>query len=163
MNHETIAAAYRQASTRGSSPVGLVVRLYDAILEDFRRAIQAIQSRDVEARTSVLNHALQIVAELQNSLDLERGAQVARRLDGFYNVTRGLILEANVSGSREKLERLTALYNPVRQAWQQAEKELGSGTLQRSVATPRPAQPSSQRTFASAPGFEEEDAKRWNA
>jgi len=38
MNQRQIAGQYRQSSTQGVNRVGLVVRLYDAILEDLRRA-----------------------------------------------------------------------------------------------------------------------------
>lgn len=164
MTQENIAAAYRQSSARGSSPVGLVVKLYDAILEDFRRAIQAIQSGDVEARTGLMNHALQIVAELQNSLNHQQGGQVAQRLEGFYKVTRGLILEASVVGSREKIDRLIGLYSPIRQAWQQAEKELAAGKNSVSSEPTKPMATPPSPAFPGPAAFETEVShSRWNA
>jgi flagellar secretion chaperone FliS len=127
MNQEQIASLYRQVSARGASKVGLVVKLYDAILEDFRRALEAVASGEIERRTNTLNHALQVIAELQNSLDHERGGDVARRLENFYNVTRTMIVAANIRPSREGLQELIDLYAPVRQAWQQAESDVSRG------------------------------------
>src|SRR6185437_4986222 len=49
------AAAYRRRSIEGSSPVGLIVLLYQGVTVDLRRAIAAIEhgrrADDIEART----------------------------------------------------------------------------------------------------------------
>jgi flagellar secretion chaperone FliS len=129
MNQDQIASAYRQISTRGTSPVGLVVKLYDAIVEDFRRSLAAVESGDVERRVNSLNHALVIIAELESVLDFDRGGNVAAQLRGFYEVTRTMIVEANVRASREKLQKLRDLYVPLRQAWQQVELDVASGKI----------------------------------
>lgn len=126
MNQSEIAGQYRQSSAHGAHPVGLVVRLYDAIVEDLRRAMEALRTGDVEQRTAALNHSLLIIAELESVLDHDRGGQVARHLEGFYKVTRAMIVEANVRASSADLEKLIGLFLPVRQAWQQAERDLAS-------------------------------------
>lgn len=140
MNQRQIASLYRQVSAVGSNPLGLVVRLYDSILDDFNDALLALDGRDPEARTNALNHALLIIANLESALDHENGGIVARHLDGFYKVTRGLILDANISPSREKIGRLVGLYSPVRKAWSQAEAAVASGkvTVSGSTSTPEP-------------------------
>jgi flagellar protein FliS len=129
VNHNEIAAAYSQISARGSHPVGLVVRMYEAILEDFRRALKATGAGDIQGRTASLNHALQIIAELQSVLDHERGGEVSRLLDGFYSVTRSLIVEANIHSTEQHIQRLVDLYMPLRQAWKQVELEASAGKL----------------------------------
>jgi flagellar protein FliS len=128
MNQYQIAAQYRQSSTQGRHPVGMVVKLYDAIIEDFRRALMAARSGQVEPRTSALNHALLIIAELESVLDHERGGEVAKHLKGFYQVTRAMIVEENVRARPEGLERLIELFLPVRHAWQEAERELATNS-----------------------------------
>jgi flagellar protein FliS len=134
MNYDQIAAQYRQTSTQGRHPVGMVVKLYDAILEDFRRALAAVRSGNVEERVSALNHTLLIIAELESVLDHDRGGEVAKHLKGFYRVTRAMIIEENLRARAEGLEKLISLYMPVRQAWQQAEQELVSGIRAESKA-----------------------------
>ncbi len=129
MNQTEVASHYRQISARGANPVTLVTKLYDAILEDFRRALEAVAQGDVERRTTALNHALLIIAELEGVLDHERSASIARQLRGFYNMTRAMIVEANVQASRERIDRLAGLFMPLRQAWQQVENDVASGKV----------------------------------
>jgi len=129
MDQNQIAALYRQTSARGSNPVGLVVKLYEAILEDFRRATEALDAGDVERRTNALNHALLIIAELESVLDHDRGGAVAQQLRGFYGVTRAMIVEANARASRTKIEKLGELFIPLKQAWQTVEQDVAKGKV----------------------------------
>jgi len=130
MNPSEIATLYRETSARGNRPVELVVKLYDAILEDLRRAVHAAGAGDVQGRTASLNHALLVIAELQSVLNHAQGGETAQRLDGFYNVTRALIVDANLHSSPERLQRLVDLYLPLRQAWKQVENETSAGNPQ---------------------------------
>lgn len=129
MNQDQIASHYRQISARGANPAGLVVKMYDAILEDFRRALAAVAEGDVERRTAALNHALLIIAELESVLDHERAAAIAMQLRGFYAVTRAMIVEANARGGQERIEKLAALYKPLQQAWQKVENDVATGKV----------------------------------
>lgn len=129
MNQDQIASYYRQASAFGANRVGLVVKLYDAILEDLRRALEAIADGHIERRTEALNHALLIMAELEGVLDGDRAEEIAKQLRGFYSVTRAMVLEANARGSRERIEKLVTLYRPLRQAWQQVESDVATGKV----------------------------------
>jgi flagellar secretion chaperone FliS len=127
MTKNSAFAAYQLGSAQGASPLGGVVALYDTILRDFQRALAAIDAGKVEIRVFELNHALTVMGELQGVLNFERGGEAAKRLDQFYNLTRPMVVQANVSGDRESVRRLVELFTTVRQAWQQAERQLASG------------------------------------
>lgn len=148
MRQEEIASFYRQVSATGANPAGLVVKLYDAILEDFRRAIDAIAANNIKERVARLNHALLIIAELDSVLDFERGGAVAQHLRGFYSVMRGLIVEANARTSRESIEKLIGLFMPLRKAWQQVEQDIALQKV-RLPADPRSTEPSSRSALQS--------------
>jgi flagellar protein FliS len=115
--------SYQQAAARGASPVGQVVALYDTILRDFLRALAALQADDVETRVFELNHALLVIGHLQSVLNFERGGDVAKQFARFYEVTRTMIVEANIRANPESLEELINLYGGLREAWYQAEQQ----------------------------------------
>lgn len=148
IKQEEIASFYRQVSATGANPAGLIVKLYDAILEDFRRAVDAIAANDIKERVARLNHALLIIAELDSVLDFDRGGAVAQHLRGFYRVMRGLIVEANVRSSRERIERLISLFMPLRKAWQQVEEDVALQKVQLPV-DPNFAAPAARLTIQS--------------
>jgi flagellar protein FliS len=126
MNDQSAASAYQQSSARSASPVGVIVALYDTLLRDFRRALAAQSAGQIEARVYELNHALTVIAHLREALDHQRGGDAAPRFSRLYDVTHSLILEANVSGSRPAILKLIDMYTGLRQAWDQADKQLGS-------------------------------------
>lgn len=123
--------AYRQYSAGGNQSLHLVVLLYEQIIEDVRRAVAALESGDVERRTAEINHALLVIGQLQGTLNLDEGGEVARNLDRFYESLRRRVLEGQISASRKILEQQMLLVMEVREAWVEVER-------QSSVAAPLP-------------------------
>lgn len=162
MTYNIYANVYRQESAHGNHPVELVGKLFDTVLEDFRRALNAAGNGDIEARTSCLNHALQVIGELQSVLDHDRGGEVSRRLDGFYDVTRSLIVEANIHGKPQHIQRLFDLYMPVRQAWKEVERQVSAGTLYGAGQTGREDNKVSTAE-SSAESYSESHQTQWSA
>ena len=124
MGNTGILSAYRQNAVQGATPVGLVIALYDTIIRDFRRAMEAMNRGDVETRVNELNHALTVIAHLKSVLDHENGGEPARRLDHFYEVARGMLLSVNVNSNKETLTKLIDMFSSTRSAWHQAELQL---------------------------------------
>src|SRR5262249_23560942 len=137
-----IANHYHQNSTRGATPIGLIITQFDQILRDLRRAVAALDSGDVESRTAHINHALLVIAQLQNVLDHARGGEAASRFEQFYNGTRPMLIQAQFAASREILQQCMDMYLALRQAWHQAEATLhkNTATTSQDRATP-PVQP----------------------
>jgi flagellar secretion chaperone FliS len=124
MNTQDSASAYQQFRAIGASPVGQVVALYDAILRDLHRAVQAIRAGRVEERVAAVNHALLVVSELQGVLDFERGGEPARNLDNFYKVVRNLILKGSMAGSAEDVQKVVEMVARIRAAWAKVETKV---------------------------------------
>ena len=126
MTYQQIGTEYRQAGHAGSTPLELVVLLYDALLDDLRRAIRSIRTHEVESRTAELQHAHRILEQLQGSLDFELGGETARNLDQLYSLVRAKLLEAQWKSSADLLQSQISLLQPVRDAWKQASLEAST-------------------------------------
>lgn len=113
---------YVSESAAGVSPVGLVIRLYENIVADLGRAVIAVRDGDIERRTAQLQHALLLIAHLENALDLERGGEPARWLKKFYFVARARMLDAQIKQSGKILEELIANFLSIREAWEVVER-----------------------------------------
>ncbi|MGE5112170.1 MAG: flagellar export chaperone FliS [Acidobacteriaceae bacterium] len=112
-----IMNAYSETAARGAGQVELVVMLYDLLLDDMRRGIEAIRARDVEARTFEIKHALNVLEQLQGTLNFDEGGEAARNMDRLYSIVRAKLLEAHLKVSEETLQRQIALLTPIRDAW----------------------------------------------
>jgi flagellar secretion chaperone FliS len=115
-------SSYREANVRGASPVQLVICLYEQAIEDLRRAVVALEKGDIEARTRGINHALSVIAQLQGSLDTERGGEVASNLNRFYNMLRASLAEAQLKQSARILEQQISHLVLIYEAWLEVER-----------------------------------------
>jgi flagellar protein FliS len=114
--------SYREAAVRGASPVRLVICLYEQAIEDLRQAVIALEKGDIEARTRGINHALMVIGQLQGSLDMQRGGEVAGNLYRFYNIVRASLAEAQLKQSERILEQQIAQLVLIYEAWLEVER-----------------------------------------
>lgn len=120
--------AYRESEVAGDNPVHLVVLLYDQLLRDIRRALDAMRRNDVPARCQELDHALVVLSQLQHTLNLDSGGEVAETLDNFYSLVRGNLLLAGTQQSSDLLEAQYRQILAVRDAWIQVERQQTPAT-----------------------------------
>ena len=113
---------YLVAAVQNATAAGLVVILFDLLIDDLRRVIAAIETGDIEKRCAELRHAFLVLQQLEGSLDLEKGGEAAKKLSMFYSVVRPKLLEAHTKASPEIFERQIELLFEVRQAWQQVDQ-----------------------------------------
>lgn len=132
------ASEYRQRSVEGASSVGLVVLLYGGAITGLMRAIGAIEANNIEKRVNELNKVLAIVAELQGTLDFDKGGAVAQQLEKFYVVMRSQVLEASIKNSKTLLEELVKHMTGIKEAWQQVERETTMKGMSGLTAAPQP-------------------------
>jgi flagellar biosynthetic protein FliS len=161
MRDRDAISAYYNAAAAGSTPVGLVVALYDTILRDFRRALDALDSGKVEARVFEMNHALSVIAHLQGALDFTRGKDAAKTFDRFYHVTRAMIVDANAKSDRASVLQLIEMYNSLRQAWQEVDRQSVAAGQPASQVVPAP--PAFPRRAASDASELPANRTRWSA
>ena len=117
-----VRATYREGAARGASSLGLVILLYEQVIQDLRRAGQAIDAGNIEARTNAVNHALDVLSQLQGTLNMQAGGAVAHNLERFYNLVRQKVFDAQCQPSKAALDEQIALLLDVRDAWVQAER-----------------------------------------
>lgn len=106
--------------------MGLVAMLYERAIADLQRAMTAVEAHDIEQRTKHLNHFFSLIAELEGSLDHERGGQVAKNLERFYQFARAQALNAAVENSKEILSKLSEHLSTLRDAWREGERHLAT-------------------------------------
>ena len=120
-----IPLTYRKAVVESASPVGLVILLYDTLVGDIQRAIEAMKAGDIEKRCQQLNHGFQVLQQLEGGLNMKDGGETAKNLSRLYSHIRAKLLEAQFKQSVEILAKQIALVLEVRGAWQTADDAIG--------------------------------------
>lgn len=113
------ADAYRRMEAESRSPMELVVMLYDGAIRFVGEARAAIARNDVRARTEATRRALEIVSELQNTLNVKDGGDIARELDRLYTYISEKLL-AVTRGDAAAAEEIHKLLGTLREGFSQA-------------------------------------------
>jgi flagellar secretion chaperone FliS len=109
--------AYRQTEVQSRTQLELVVMLYDGALRFLASASDAIAHRDIRARRDAVSRLLAIVSELQSTLDIERGGDLARTLDELYSYMTKRIMDAAMHNDAGALLEVERLIRTLRDAW----------------------------------------------
>jgi len=114
---------YRQTQAQTAAPGELVVMLYRGAVRFVTTAITAIEARDVEAAHTNLVRAQAIISELLETLDLERGGEIARRLTSIYEYLNQRLVEANIRKDAVPAREVERFLRELLPAWEAAAKQ----------------------------------------
>jgi len=113
--------SYRKTAVEGTSGFGLLIALYDTLAGNLSRAAEAQRRKDIEKRCQEVNHALLVIAHLEDWIDREGGGELAQKLIRFYAGLRKGLIEAQVKQSAEMLEQWMNAILGIRGTWQDLE------------------------------------------
>lgn len=113
------AEAYYQTHVQSRSPLELVVMLYDGALRFCDQAATAMDAGDMPAKAAAMSRAFAILAELQNTLNVKDGGDVALQLDALYAHMNDRLVDANIQRSSAPIRDVMRLLTPLRDAWSQ--------------------------------------------
>ena len=114
------AQAYRRVESESRSPLELVVMLYDGALRFVNDARETHARRDLRARGQAISKALAIIGELQNTLDIEKGGEIAEQLDNLYMYMSSRLLDVTLKQDIAACDEVHKLLSTLREGWAQA-------------------------------------------
>ncbi len=119
--------SYRQTQAQSRTPLELVVMLYDGALQFLTIARDAIERRDIPARRKALSNALAIISELQSTLKIDEGGQLATSLDELYGYTNVRLLEAAAKNDVRPVDEVRKILEVLRDAWSSIASPAAAG------------------------------------
>jgi flagellar protein FliS len=111
--------SYLGSMVSTASPARLLVLLYDRLVLDLQRALEAQTGGDHPSAGTHLLHAQEIVLELQSSLDIEAW-DGAGRLFAIYAWLYREMVRANVQRDLTVTQSCIGLVGPLAEAWRGA-------------------------------------------
>ena len=132
--------SYRKIATQTAPPGQLVLMLFDGALLSLDRALLGFNFTDIAERNTAIHnniqHAVDIIRELDGSLDLEAGGQLAETLRGLYAFFERRLIESNLKKSRKGIDEVIPMLKQLRDAWFQMLNGVPSTDLGSSVWSP---------------------------
>lgn len=119
LNAHAASNKYAATQVNTSKPIDLVIMLYDGAVENLKKAINCMESRDVAEKGEYISKSTAIIDELNASLNLEAGGEIALNLQGLYLYMNTTITNANIRNDVNKLNHVIDLLEDIRSAWVQ--------------------------------------------
>ena len=120
-----LAREYQKNNVMTANGVGIVILLYEGVINFNNISRKAIESGDVESRTVHINKSMAIVGELNDALDMEIGGKLAVNLRGLYTFMMEELMKANLDNDPAPLDVVNTLVAELKEGWVGV-KEKGS-------------------------------------
>ncbi len=123
MAYQNAYAAYQKTNVNTASQGRLVVLLYEGAVKHLNAAINLFDAEgklkpgDIEQFGIHLQKTQAIITELQVSLDMEKGGDIARNLMALYVYFNEEIMDATINHSRQKLQTILKMVNALTESW----------------------------------------------
>jgi len=115
------AASYRAVAIRTATPGQLILMLFDGALRFIGAAEQAFNEENIVKRNELVHNnivrALNILRELQSSLNMDAGGEFASQMYGLYDFMSTQLQTANLEKKVEPLQLVYRLLGEIRDAW----------------------------------------------
>ena len=123
MGYQNAYAAYQKTNVNTASQGRLVVLLYEGAVEHLKSALtlfdeeNKIKAGNIEQFGIHLQKTQAIITELQVSLDMEKGGDIARNLMSLYVFFNEELMDATISHNKEKIEFVLSKFDELADAW----------------------------------------------
>jgi len=133
--------AYQKNNVSTASQGRLVVLLYEGAVKNLTGAMSLfeddgkIKACNIEKYGTLIQKTQAIITELQVSLDMEKGGEIAKNLMALYVFFNEQLLDASISKDKEKIASVCKMMNDLAESW----RTIANSTANAPAATVRGA------------------------
>jgi flagellar protein FliS len=143
MNHRSALQQYNQVrahiQTEGASSHRLIQILIDGAIEKIRLARIFIEKSDVTEKIRQINWALSIIDGLRQSLDMEKGGEIAANLEALYDYMQRRLIVANADNDPSILDEVAGLMLEIKSAWDAVPENISKESSEQTAEHPQNA------------------------
>jgi flagellar protein FliS len=113
---------YKQTVLATTDRIQITLMLYDGALNQLKMAKAKMQNGDIASKGSKGIHftkATNIISELSNVLDMEKGGELSRNLRNLYEFVLRRLLHSNLNNDIKALEDAERVVAIIRDAWKE--------------------------------------------
>ena len=116
--------AYQEAAVGNANAIELVIMLYDILARDLHGAMEAMEAGNIELRSAKLKHGFLALQQLEGSLNIDEGGEMATNMSRYYSMLRAQMMKAQTEQDAGVLKELVQLLFSVREAWVELNSRL---------------------------------------
>ena len=113
---------YQKVQVTTADRLKLVVMLYDGAISFLKTALKYLEKNDMAGKGMYIAKAQDIIDELNNSLNLEEGGEIAVNLRKIYNFIYFYLVKANISKDPKMIKEVIGILSTLKEAWEEISK-----------------------------------------
>jgi len=123
MSFQNAYSAYQKTNVNTASQGRLVVLLYEGAIKQLTTALTfidedgKIKPGDIEKFGICIQKAQAIITELEVSLDMEKGGDIAKNLMSLYVFFNEELIHASISRDTEKINSVLRMLKELAESW----------------------------------------------
>jgi len=110
---------YKRTEITTADKGRLIVLLYEGAITFLVRAKDALEKQDYEAKCNFINRAQDIITELNSSLNMSDGGEVAINLRQLYNFISEHLVKAKIKEEARLIDQVVEMLSSLLEAWRQ--------------------------------------------
>ena len=110
---------YKQNEVTTANRGKIVVMLFSGAITFLNKAKLAMEKADYENKGKYIIKAMNIIEELNISLDLEKGQEIAKNLKAIYLFLDRYLSQANIENNTDKIDRSIAIIDKLKTAFEE--------------------------------------------
>ena len=110
--------AYRQTGVMTADPKKLVVMCYEEAIRSLNSAASSYSSKDYMAKGKAVQKAMDIISELREALDFEKGGTIATSLNTLYVFMASHIIKSDLAKNMKGLQQVASMLDQLKSAWE---------------------------------------------
>jgi len=111
---------YQEVAVQSSSPMKLILMLYEGAINFLNKAIQCGNEGDVKNKNVYANKARDIIVELNQALNMDEGGELATGLRRIYRFMNWHLTQANWRNENKGLVEVKQMLTYLMEGWEDA-------------------------------------------
>ncbi|MBF0447585.1 MAG: flagellar export chaperone FliS [Magnetococcales bacterium] len=115
---------YRTSQANTASREDLLILLYEGAIRFLERSIKEMEENRLGEHKMYLRRGLAIVAELQSTLDFEKGGELSMQLFDLYGFMLERLTQANMKKDMEQIRLVIRNLETLLEGWRDAVRQV---------------------------------------
>ena len=111
------ARAYFQTKVNTTTQEEVVILLFEAAIKFLQQAKEKIEEKNYAEKGILISKALDIISELDASLNTEKGGEIAKNLHALYYYCQTRLLVANLKLDRDIIDEVIEILKKIGSAF----------------------------------------------
>jgi len=111
--------SYQKTNVTTADPGRLVLMCYEGAISNLKIAREKYASNEYETKTKAIQKVQEILTLLMQSLNFEKGGNIARSLDALYSYMLRRILEADIKKDIKIIDEIIYFLEELESAWEE--------------------------------------------